>query len=381
MILRGTNMKKLIVFISYIFITFNIFAQNYYEIPYVGKRSKLTKLSKDDENKFINNNSVQRIYDSFFTEKDDNFLSDYNIPAELTNIYKEEIPDENGNYKLVVYRVMYSLKGTTRCNLNENDETERKCIGQIIYLPFDGKYKQYEKYIYYGNELFQFSMSSVGVEAKNVQFRICGDNLFSFYTRLVYDYWSHGYDEDTLEYESEKFSENSIYRTKLNNVMTKTKICDVQVDFPLIDTNNPFKYSIQNAFDGDPSTSYVEDTENDLFSFKFLHYNYKSNFVNDWFTKFKVINGYASTSDLYSNNNRIREFVVENEKENGDFEILSTFNCEDNTLNYQFFDLKPSLFYFGLTVNSIYKGLKYNDTALAEIDFYGKKNGWFFEGE
>jgi len=203
-------MKKLIVFISYIFITFNIFAQNYYEIPYVGKRSKLTKLSKDDENKFINNNSVQRIYDSFFTEKDDNFLSDYNIPAELTNIYKEEIPDENGNYKLVVYRVMYSLKGTTRCNLNENDETERKCIGQIIYLPFDGKYKQYEKYIYYGNELFQFSMSSVGVEAKNVQFRICGDNLFSFYTRLVYDYWSHGYDEDTLEYESEKFSENSI---------------------------------------------------------------------------------------------------------------------------------------------------------------------------
>ena len=374
-------MKKSIIFISYIFITFSIFAQNYYETPYVGKRSKLTKLSTDDENKFIKDNLVQRSYNSFFTAKDDNILSNYSIPAELTNVFKEEIPDENGNYKLVVYRVMYSLKETTKCNLNENDDTERKCMGQIIYVPLDGKYKQYEKFIYYGNELFLFGrMSSIGVEARNVQFRICSDNLFSFYTRLVYDRWSHGYDEDTLRFESEKFSENSIYRTKLNNVMAKTQICDVEVDFPLIDSNNPFKYSIQNAFDGDLSTSYVEDTENDLFSFKFLHYNYKSNFVNDRFTKFKVINGYASTSDLYSNNNRIREFIVKNEKENGDFEILSCFDCKDNTMEYQFFDLKPNLFYFGLTVSKIYKGLKYNDTALAEIDFYGKKNGWFFGG-
>ncbi len=374
-------MKKSIIFISYIFITFSIFAQNYYETPYVGKRSKLTKLSTDDENKFIKDNLVQRSYNSFFTAKDDNILSNYSIPAELTNVFKEEIPDENGNYKLVVYRAMYSLKETTKCNLNENDDTERKCMGQIIYVPLDGKYKQYEKFIYYGNELFLFGrMSSIGVEARNVQFRICSDNLFSFYTRLVYDRWSHGYDEDTLRFESEKFSENSIYRTKLNNAMTKIKICDVEVDFPLIDSNNPFKYSIQNAFDGDPSTSYVEDTDNDLFSFKFLHYNYKSNFVNDWFTKFKVINGYASTSALYSNNNRIREFIVKNEKENGDFEILSCFDCKDNTMEYQFFDLKPKLFYFGLTVNKIYKGLKFNDTALAEIDFYGEKNGWFFGG-
>lgn len=375
-------MKKIIIFISYIFITFSIFAQNYYEIPYVGKRSKLTKLSTDEENKFIKENSVQRIYNSFFTENDDNILSNFLIPAELTNVYKEEIPDENGNYRLVVYRAMYFLKETTRSNLIENDDTERKCMGQIIYVPLDGKYKQYEKFIYYGNELFLFGrMSSIGVEARNVQFRICGDNLFSFYTRLVYDRWSHGYDEDTLRFESEKFSDNSIYKTKLNNVMTKTKICDVKVDFPLIDSNNPFKYSIQNAFDGNPSTSYVEDTEDDLFKKEFLHYNYHSNFVDDWFTKFKVINGYASTSDLYSNNNRIKEFIVENENENGDFEILSRFNCKDNTMDYQFFDLEPNLFYFGLTVNKIYKGIKYDDTALAEIDFYGKKNGWFFAGD
>lgn len=374
-------MKKIIIFISYIFITFSIFAQNYYEIPYVGKRSKLTKLSTDEENKFIIENSVQRIYNSFFTENDDNILSNFLIPAELTNIYKEEIPDENGNYRLVVYRAMYFLKETTKSNLIENDDTERKCMGQIIYVPLDGKYKQYEKFIYYGNELFLFGrMSSIGVEANNVQFRICGDNLFSFYTRLVYDRWSHGYDEETLRFETDRYTENMIYRSKISDVMEKTQICEVKVDFPLIDKNNPFKYSAQNAYDGDSSTSYVEDTEDDLFEIEFLHYNYHSNFVDDWFTKFKVINGYASTSDLYSNNNRIKEFIVENENENGDFEILSRFNCKDNTMDYQFFDLEPNLYYFGLTVNKIYKGIKYDDTALAEIDFYGKKNGWFFEG-
>ena len=374
-------MKKIIIFISYIFITFSIFAQNYYEIPYVGKRSKLTKLSTDEENKFIKENSVQRIYNSFFTENDDNILSNFLIPAELTNIYKEEIPDENGNYRLVVYRAMYFLKETTKSNLIENDDTERKCMGQIIYVPLDGKYKQYEKFIYYGNELFLFGrMSSIGVEANNVQFRICGDNLFSFYTRLVYDRWSHGYDEETLRFETDRYTENMIYRSKISDVMEKTQICEVKVDFPLIDKNNPFKYSAQNAYDGDSSTSYVEDTEDDLFEIEFLHYNYHSNFVDDWFTKFKVINGYASTSDLYSNNNRIKEFIVENENENGDFEILSRFNCKDNTMDYQFFDLEPNLYYFGLTVNKIYKGIKYDDTALAEIDFYGKKNGWFFEG-
>lgn len=369
-------MKK-ILFTCLFLLCGTLFAQNYYEIPYVGKRSKLTKISIDEENKFIKENSVQRIYKSFFTKKDDNFLSDYNIPAELTNIYKEEIPDENGNYKLVVYRVMYSLKETTRCNLNENDETERKCIGQIIYLPFDGKYNQYEKYIYYGNELFQFSMSSVGVEAKNVQFRICGDNLFSFYTRLVYDFWSHGYDEDTLKYESEKFSENSIYRTKLNNVMAKIKICDVKVDFPLIDTNNPFKYSIQNAFDGDPSTSYVEDTENDLFEINIDFMNYSSIHKNEIIDEIQLINGYASNKDLYLLNNRIH--TIQYDWKNETTPIF--FDCKDNELKFQnisAFNSNPGWLWFEIT--SIYKGSKYKDTSLSELDFKFRKSGWFFGG-
>ena len=369
-------MKKIIIFISYIFITFTIFAQNYYEIPYVGKRSKLTKLSTDEENKFIKENSVQRIYNSFFTENDDNILSNFLIPAELTNIYKEEIPDENGNYRLVVYRAMYFLKETTKSNLIKNDDTERKCMGQIIYVPLDGKYKQYEKFIYYGNELFLFGrMSSIGVEANNVQFRICGDNLFSFYTRLVYDRWSHGYDEETLHYETDRYTENMIYRTKISDVMEKTQICEVKVDFPLIDKNNPFKYSAQNAYDGDPSTSYVEDTEDDLFEINIDFKNYSSIHKNEIIDEIQLINGYASNKELYLLNNRIN--AIQYDWKNETAPIL--FHCKDNELNFQkisHFNSNPGWLWFEIT--AVYQGSKYSDTSLSELDIKFRKSGWLF---
>ena len=369
-------MKKIIIFISYIFITFSIFAQNYYEIPYVGKRSKLTKLSTDEENIFIIENSVQRIYNSFFTENDDNILSNFLIPAELTNVYKEEIPDENGNYRLVVYRAMYFLKETTKSNLIENDDTERKCMGQIIYVPLDGKYKQYEKFIYYGNELFLFGrMSSIGVEANNVQFRICGDNLFSFYTRLVYDRWSHGYDEETLHYETDRYTENMIYRTKISDVMEKTQICEVKVDYPLIDKNNPFKYSIQNAFDGDPSTSYVEDTEDDLFEINIDFKNYSSIHKNEIIDEIQLINGYVSNKELYLLNNRIN--AIQYDWKDETTPIL--FHCKDNELNFQkisHFNSNPGWLWFEIT--AVYQGSKYSDTSLSELDIKFRKSGWLF---
>ena len=383
-------MKKLIFLISFIFCCF-VYAQNYYEVPYVGKRSKLTKLTLEEENNLIKENSIKRIYEvpkhgekdhyGFFTEEEDSVLWNHDIYAELIGCYREDIPDEKGNFVLSVYRIMYDCKTTTNLNLDENDKTERKCLGQILFVPSNGKFVQYDKLIYFSDVRFKGLQSTIGVEANNYQFRICGENVFSFKTKLWIYHSDHGLDEETMTYKTTRQSENFIYRTCINNLMDKTPVCEVKVDYPLIDKNNPFKYSAQNAYDGDPTTSYVEDTENDLFEIEFLHYNYKSNFVNDWFTKFKVINGYASNMDTYLNNNRIQEFIIESENKKGQLEILSRFNCSDNELSYQQFELKPELYYFGVKVNEIYKGIKYKDTALAEIDFYGKKNGWFFEGK
>ena len=72
-------MKK--VFFTCLFLFYGmLFAQNYYEVPYVGKRSKLTKLTTEEENKFIKENSIKRIYEvpkqgekdhyGFFTEEE-----------------------------------------------------------------------------------------------------------------------------------------------------------------------------------------------------------------------------------------------------------------------------------------------------------------------
>jgi len=159
--------------------------------------------------------------------------------------------------------------------------------------------------------------------------------------------------------------------------MTKTKICDVKVDFPLIDTNNPFKYSIQNAFDGDPSTSYVEDTENDLFEINIDFMNYLSIHKNEIIDEIQLINGYASNKELYLQNNRIH--TIQYDWKNETTPIF--FECKDNELKFQNisnFNSNPGWLWFEIT--SIYKGSKYKDTALSELDIKFRKSGWFFGG-
>jgi hypothetical protein len=68
----------------------------------------------------------------------------------------------------------------------------------------------------------------------------------------------------------------------------------------LVDPNMPLRYSLQNAFDGDPATSYVENTGDDLIVVRVTIAGAK---------KLAIINGYAQTSFLYYANNRIKSLV------------------------------------------------------------------------
>lgn len=366
-------MKKIIIFISYIFITFSIFAQNYYEIPYVGKRSKITNLTAEEENIFIKENSVKTYYDSFFSLDEDENLYYCNIKAELIDVYKEQIPDENGNYQLEVYRLMYDLKKTAIINLDPTDETKRKCIGQIIYVPAaDGKYTMYGKYIYYGDVGYRTLSMSLGVEARNLQFRICKDNLFVFDTRLCYMKLRSGYDEETLHYETDRYTENMIYRTKISDVMEKTQICEVKIDFPLLDKNNPFKYSAQNAYDGDPSTSYVEDTEDDLFEIRFELNEHEKEFENIKIVGFNIINGYSASNELYLSNNRIKR-VLFGSKKNPMF-----YNLKDEILDFQDIVLERSLYVLTIQCLEVFNGNLYKDTCLSEINILFENTATLF---
>lgn len=384
-------MKKKILFIIGILWGAFVFAENFYEVPYVGKKSILTKLSNEEKAEFIKNNKIKIEYDipqpgekehyGFFTEKDSETLFYHDIKGILLDVYKESIPDETGCEKYYVYRLMYDLCDKTNLNLDENDKSIRKEIGEIIFVPVKDKLVEYEKLYYYGGKKISGLQSHTGVEANNIQFRICGDKIYAFYTRLWIFKGSYGLNPETSRYSCDRNSENIIRKTSISDIMQKTPICRVEVDFPLIDKNNPFKYSVQNAYDGDTSTSYVEDTENDLFEINFNTYEYDSFMTEKKIKGFKLINGYAQNEVLYKKNNRIKEIRIEDIDEKENIVLLEKFNCQDGNLSYQNYNVDTDLYMFGLKVGDVYKGTQFSDTCLTEIDFYIEGIGFIFGGE
>lgn len=126
----------------------------------------------------------------------------------------------------------------------------------------------------------------------------------------------------------------------------------IQASSFLFDSKSPLKYSIQNAFDGNPATSYVENTEDDLMKIDV--------WLGEAVEQMAIINGYASNEFLYKSNNRIRQ--VEN-----------YFDLSDDTLSYQYIPCRGT----NVSFTSYYNGEKYNDTCIAEINYLYKKE-WLF---
>lgn len=133
---------------------------------------------------------------------------------------------------------------------------------------------------------------------------------------------------------------------------TYSNRADIYIDCskPLIDEKDTFKYTIQNAFDKNPATSYVEDTEDDLFDINFIfakefflrNYSVKSGEAEN-IIGILIINGYAENNNLYLFNNRIKELTIsaynlENKNNTSAFlnQINEKYNglLNDNNLNY-----------------------------------------------
>jgi hypothetical protein len=137
----------------------------------------------------------------------------------------------------------------------------------------------------------------------------------------------------------------------------------IQASDCLVDPNIPLRYGLQSAFDGDPSTSYVENTKDDSFNI------FISSLVSGEMCSISgisIINGYAANAGLYKANNRVK--CVKNAFAN------KTYTLSDNDLEYQIINTDPSQSYI-TTAN--YRGEKYNDTCIAELDFKCPI-GWLF---
>ena len=133
---------------------------------------------------------------------------------------------------------------------------------------------------------------------------------------------------------------------------------DINASACLVDPNIPLRYSLQNAFDGDPSTSYVENTEDDLFRIEFTGRNLPK------IEKIAVINGYAQDRALYEANNRIKSIIS----------FGHTILLNDGVLSYQYVTENAGLFFIA---KEIYRGSRYNDTCLAGLNFL-TEDGWLF---
>ena len=146
---------------------------------------------------------------------------------------------------------------------------------------------------------------------------------------------------------------------------------EIESTRPLIDKKRPLMYTIQNAFDGNPATAYVENTDDDLFSISMNDVRTKDPKLEE-VVKIKIINGYSSSENLYFHNNRVK--------------TISHYNW--NTKANDFLAVKDQAFIFqeidyisgagNFEVRELYKGSKYSDTCLAELDFFIDKQGLLF---
>jgi hypothetical protein len=128
----------------------------------------------------------------------------------------------------------------------------------------------------------------------------------------------------------------------------------------LVDPNSPLRYSLQNAFDGDPSTSYVENTDDDLLE---IYFGVDCGDIE----AIAIINGYAQNKNLYKSNNRVK--VIEDDKGYGDKYCLI-----DDALTFQILIPYGNNFVY---VTEVFKGDRYNDTCIAEINVK-VRNDWLF---
>lgn len=123
----------------------------------------------------------------------------------------------------------------------------------------------------------------------------------------------------------------------------------------LWDLNKPLKYGLQNAFDQDLNTSYVENSNDDLMKIEILG-------LNNYHPLFAIINGYAQTEKLYYENNRIKTF-------NYDYKL------SDGLLEYQYVQGKGNNKF---EVKEIYNGSRYADTCISELNLKPEKTNWIF---
>ena len=366
---QGEKMKKRILTIITLILPLLVFAQSP-ELKNIMPNSwgKLARLSEQEEIEFFNQQQVINDIENIKSES-------WAAPEYIINekrVYKE-IANNVEFYRVLTcnYDMTDFLNAEYKDTSVSKDDYEKymhQRIQQTIYV------KQKGKEI---SKIWDLEYKVYGIAEGNMETEGC--EYFIFYDFLIKELNKNeigffiteaniGYKRHTepnnfyIEYAKTKNQKAGRSKCEFRCVKNKEdfvkafsdKARRVRIDASdfLFDSKCPLKYSIQNAFDGNPATSYVENTEDDLFK------------IDIWLgkpvDKMAIINGYALNEKLYKKNNRIKK-------------VANYFNLSDDTLSYQYIPCRGT----NIEFTEIYKGIQFNDSCVAEINFF-YKNSWLF---
>lgn len=144
--------------------------------------------------------------------------------------------------------------------------------------------------------------------------------------------------------------------------------CNVEASATLADSSG-YSYSVTNLFDKNPGTTWQAEKGG-------IGEWIEITFPNTVSISASIINGFAkvdpkfseygANGDLYELNNRVKSLKVETWNQDG--QNSATANLEDGVRDYQDVGTYQNITKIRLTIDSVYKGLKWTDTALGEIN-------------
>lgn len=332
---------------------------------------KLNRLSEQEEKSFIADKNVQEEIIKIRKRMD----FDLKSPKEDIRVYQETVNN------IIFYRLLY-------CNIDFNEFLKLDCsdkeidkeyendylkssVMQFLFIKdkktvkciFDDDYFRYRKF--FASNGNHESDGGYFFEYCDFMIKPLNKKEIAFFRTIVTKYFEFDQSKKCVikitypKYKNQLAAANNccFVKVKVSNNMQKLfeggKWSMIEASNCLFDPKCPLKYSIQNAFDGNPETSYVENTEDDLM---LIELPVDGGDVSE----IALINGYATNEKLYFSNNRIKKL--------GKARVF-----QDGILSYQIIPC------FGnyLEFTDIYKGERYNDTCIAEINLRVNKK-WFY---
>lgn len=163
--------------------------------------------------------------------------------------------------------------------------------------------------------------------------------------------------EEEIEEEVEEIIEE-----KINPIRSARDKIQVFASSTLIDTTGiGFDYSPKQVLDQDFSTSWTEDVEDEGVG-EWIRLDFPSQAK---INTLGIVPGYARDEEIYAENNRLKSFELEF---SDGTKITKTLPDTYGMHFVEFSTVKTTS--LKLTIKSVYKGSKYNDTCIAELDIW-----------